>query len=133
VNRLTLMFLLFVAFGWVGVRLTAAQTAQPVSAQAPLAARLPARSVRANASGSNQTAEQPEQTKVARVYNGEGYFDSSLAENLRPILAKVFRAPEVAGGPSAPKSGTEISLSILGRGAPGNGGNQSKLAKSDQP
>jgi hypothetical protein len=154
VNRLTLTFLFFVAFGWVGVRLTAAQTAQPVSAQAPVAARLPstvvtstsqphgganmpapARSVRPNASESNQTAKEPEQTKVVRTYNGEGYFDASLADRLRPVLAKAFGTPQVVGEVSAPKSVPEALRSILGRGASNseNAGSQPRVAKSDQP
>jgi hypothetical protein len=146
------MLVLFLAFGWVGVRLTAAQTAQTVSAQAPDAARLPstvvtstspphvgaktpapARPVRQNPSGSNQTTKEPEQTKVARIINGEGYFDPSLAEKLRPALAKAFGTPQVVDGPSRPKSGPEALRSILGRAAPENAGSHPTVAEADQP
>jgi hypothetical protein len=132
VNRVSLKLALLLTFGWIGVGLTAGRAAPP----APLPRvgvnpTAPVPSVRPNAA--NQVNKESEQTKVVRIYSGEGHFDPSLAENLRPMLVKAFRAPEIAGGPSAPKSGTEISLSILGRGAPENGGKQLKLAKSDQP
>jgi hypothetical protein len=29
-------------------------------------------------------------TRVVRIYNGVGYFDDALAEQLRPVLAKTF-------------------------------------------
>ena len=149
-NRLTLMFLLFVAFGWIGVRLTAAQTAQPVSAQAPLAARLPstvvtstsphgganipapARSVRANASGSNQTAEEPERTKVARIYRGGGFFDAGLAQKLQPVLAQAFSVePATDSKPGGNRSKSpDLLRSIFGQN---QGANQNTLAKTGQP
>ena len=153
-NRIALMLVSFLAFGWIGVRPTAAQAAQPVSAQAAVAARLPstvgsstsparvaanapasARPVRQNAAGSNQTIVEPEQTKVARVYSGEGYFDPSLADRLRPVLAKAFGVPQVVAEASQPKSLPEALRSILGRGASNseNAGSQSRVAKSDQP
>jgi hypothetical protein len=150
-NRLTLMFLLFVAFGWVGVRLTAAQTAQPVSAQAPVAARLPstvvtstsqphagantpapAPQVRQNASGSNQTAKEPEQTKVARIYRGDGFFDAGLAKKLQPVLAQAFGvepATDSKPGDNRSKS-PDLLRSILGQN---QGANQNTLAKTGQP
>jgi hypothetical protein len=43
-----------------------------------------------NVQGTNQTAKPPEQTKVAQIYRGQGYFDAALAEKLRPMLAKTF-------------------------------------------
>jgi len=152
VNRLTLIFLLFVAFGWVGVRLTAAQTAQPVSAQAPVAARVastvvtstsqphagatntpaPARQVGQNASGSNQTAKEPEQTKVARIYRGDGFFDAGLAKKLQPVLAQAFGiepATDSKPGDNHSKS-PDLLRSILGQN---QGANQNTLAKTGQP
>jgi hypothetical protein len=131
VNRVSLRLALLLTFGWIGVGLTVGQAAPEAPLPQVGVNPTPVRSVRPNAA--NQVNKESEQTKVVRIYSGEGYFDPSLAENLRPILAKAFRASEVAGGPSGPKSGTGISLSILGRGAPENGGNQSKLAKSEQP
>jgi hypothetical protein len=35
---------------------------------------------------------QPEETTIVRVYRGQGYFDASLAERLKPILARDFAA-----------------------------------------
>ena len=41
-----------------------------------------------NAFRTNGTAQKSEQTKVAQVYRGAGYFDAALAEKLEPMLAK---------------------------------------------
>src|SRR5215469_18084504 len=143
------MLVLFLAFGWVGVGLTAAQTAQPVSAQAPVAARLPstvvtsqphagantpapARQVGQNASGSNQTAKEPEQTKVARIYPGDGFFDAGLAKKLQPVLAQAFGvepATDSKPGDNRSKS-PDLLRSILGQN---QGANQTSLAKTGQP
>ena len=49
---------------------------------------------RANASKTNGTAPEPEQTKVAQVYRGAGYFDAALAEKLKPMLAKALGASD---------------------------------------
>jgi hypothetical protein len=38
----------------------------------------------------NASAQQPNRTKVVRVYGGAGYFDITLAEKLRPGLARGF-------------------------------------------
>ena len=151
VNRLTLTFVLSVTFGCIGVRLTAAQTAQPVSAQAPVAAPIPstvvtstspphgganmptrARSVRPNASESNQTAREPEQTKVARIYRGDGFFDAGLAKKLQPVLAQAFGvepATDSKPGDNRSKS-PDLLRSILGQN---QGANQNTLAKTGQP
>ena len=45
---------------------------------------------RANASRMNGTVPELEQTKVAQVYRGAGYFDAALAEKLKPMLAKAL-------------------------------------------
>jgi len=146
------MLVLFLAFGWVGVRLTAAQTAQPVSTQAPVAARLPSMVVTSTSlphvgaktpaaarpvrqTPSNPTTKELEQTKVARIINGEGYFDPSLAEKLRPDLAKAFGTPQVVSAASQPKSAPEALRSILGRGAANseNAGSQPRVAEAVQP
>jgi hypothetical protein len=118
VNRVALISVLFLAFGWIGVGLTAGQGAP----QAP--PRVPARST---------SSVSASTSKVVRIYSGAGYFDAQLAEKLRPVLAKAFGAPQVVGEAPAPKSGPDVLRSILGRGAPENAGRQRKLAKSDQP
>ena len=65
---------------------------ESASATQPQAAskKLPVTQQRANAPGMNETAKEPEPTKVARIYHGAGYFDAALAERLRPMLAKTF-------------------------------------------
>ena len=77
--------------------------------------------------------KEPEQTKVARIYRGVGYFDPSLADRLRPVLAKTLGTPQVAGQASPPKSVPEVPRSIPGRGAPEKAGSQPTVAKADQP
>lgn len=133
-NRVALMFVLFLAFGWVGVRRSAAQAAPASASQPHVAAKTlaSARPVRPTLSG--QTTKAPEQTKVARIYRGEGYFEPSLADRLRPVLAKTFGTPQqvVAEAPP-PKSVPEVLRSILGQGAPEKAGNQPAVAKADQP
>jgi hypothetical protein len=47
---------------------------------------------RTNASKTNGTVPEPEQTRVAQVYRGAGYFDAALAEKLKPMLAKALGA-----------------------------------------
>jgi len=41
-----------------------------------------------NSSGPEEAAKDSNQTKVAQVYRGAGYFDAALAEKLEPMLAK---------------------------------------------
>jgi hypothetical protein len=133
-NRVALMFVLFLAFGWIGVLRTAAQAAPPSTSQPHVAAKAPApaRPVRPTLSG--QTTKAPEQTKVARIYRGEGYFEPSLADRLRPVLAKTFGTPQQVVGEASPaKSVPEVLRSILGQGAPEKAGSQPKVARADQP
>ena len=130
------MFVLSLAFGWIGVRRNAAQAAQPSTSPPHVAAvsPAPARPVRPAPSGSNQTMKEPEQTKVTRIYRGEGYFEPSLAERLRPVLAKTFGTPQQVVGEASPaKSVPEVLRSILGQGAPEKAGSQPTVAKADQP
>jgi hypothetical protein len=78
--------------------------------------------------------KEPEQTKVTRIYRGEGYFEPSLAERLRPVLAKTFGTPQQVVGEASPaKSVPEVLRSILGQGAPEKAGSQPTVAKADQP
>ncbi len=129
------MFVLFLAFGWIGVRRTAAQAAPPSTSPPHVTAitPAPARPVRPTLSGSNQTTKEPEQTKVARIYRGEGYFEPSLADRLRPVLAKAFGTQQVVGEASPPKSVPEVLRSVLGQGAPARAGSRPTVAKADQP
>ena len=133
-NRIALMFVLFLALGWIGVRRSAAQAAPASTSPPHVAAKTlaPARPVRPPLSG--QTTKAPEQTKVARIYRGEGYFEPSLADRLRPVLAKTFGAPQqVVVEAPPPKSVPEVLRSILGQGAPEKAGSQQTVAKADQP
>jgi hypothetical protein len=63
--------------------------------------------------GSNQTAKQPEQTKVAQIYRGEGYFDIALAEKLRPVFTKNSSEPAPSNKGLAP---VDLVRAILGGG-----------------
>jgi hypothetical protein len=45
---------------------------------------------RSNSSRPDETAKDSNQTKVAQVYRGAGYFDAALAEKLEPTLAKAL-------------------------------------------
>jgi hypothetical protein len=134
-NRVPLMFVLFLAFGWIGVRWTTAQTAPSVPAQAPAtAANTPAlaQPVRPNPSGSNQTTQEPQQTKVARIYRGDGFFDAGLAKKLQPVLAQAFGvepATDLKPGDNRSKS-PDLLRSIFGQN---QGANQNTLAKTGRP
>jgi hypothetical protein len=150
-NRVPLMFVLFLAFGWIGVRWTTAQTAPSVPAQAPATARSTstvapstsplhatantpalAQPVRPNPSASNQTTQEPEQTKVARIYRGDGFFDAGLAKKLQPVLAQAFGvepATDSRPGDNRSKS-PDLLRSIFGQN---QGANQNALAKTGQP
>ena len=150
-NRVQLMFVLFLAFGWIGVRWTTAQTAPSVPAQAPATARSTstvapltsplhaaantpalAQPVRPNPSGSNQTTQEPEQTKVARIYRGDGVFDVELAKRLQPALAQAFGiAPATASKPGDNRSKSpDLLRSIFGQN---QGADQNRVAKTGQP
>lgn len=61
--------------------------------------------------GASETAKQPEQTKIARIYRGTGSFDEALAEKLKPMLAKTF-------GPSNkdPNPVSRMLQSVSGKG-----------------
>ena len=51
---------------------------------------LPVTQPRPMTPGLNETAKQPEPTKIARIFRGKGFFDEALAERLKPMLAKTF-------------------------------------------
>jgi hypothetical protein len=66
----------------------------------------------------NAAQQDPDETKVARIYRGTGRFDLAMAQKLRPNLAKAFppgkspalQAAAIATGSSAPNP--EISKKI---------------------
>jgi hypothetical protein len=108
-KRAGLIFVGCLTFGLSGVHKIAAQAAGPVIPQAPAHAQMPvpktvpasppqvankpatpSRSVQPAITGnpSNQTAKEPVQTKIVRIYRGDGYFDVALAEKLGPVLSK---------------------------------------------
>ena len=72
----------------------------------------------------NAAAQQPDKTKVVRIYGGAGYFDNALAENLRPMLAKAFGTSR----PDAPKAVPGAAVA-----APAKGESQSKLTLAAHP
>jgi hypothetical protein len=86
---------------------------------------LPVTQPRPMATGTSETAKQPEQTKLARIYRGTGNFDEALAEKLKPMLAKTF-------GPSnndrTPVSRMLQSVSGKGDSAPGKDEGPRKIA-----
>ena len=45
-----------------------------------------------NVNPSKTDQQEPEQTKIAQVYRGAGYFDAALAKKLEPMLAKALGA-----------------------------------------
>jgi hypothetical protein len=49
------------------------------------------------AGSSVQIIKGPEQTKIVKIFRGQGYFDSALADRLKPILVKDFGAPKKDG------------------------------------
>jgi hypothetical protein len=99
-------------FAVVWVPFSKGQAAAPVLAQPPVLSRGPAiapapsqqTAVRPQLSTAKQASpqpvaqravekpNQPEVTTIVRIYRGQGYFDASLAERLKPILAKDFAA-----------------------------------------
>jgi hypothetical protein len=119
VKRIVLSLFLFLGFGLFSVSKTAAQAVMPGPAQQPTSAQpagnAPKLSPPPPVSNSaqrqkpvgaplNQPAvsyvqmiKGPEQAKIVKIFRGEGYFDSSLADRLKPILAKSFGAPKKEG------------------------------------
>jgi hypothetical protein len=87
----TFFFTLFLALVASGVNRAAAQAAAQVPArvQAPAQTSTPSRPGQSivNGNSSNPVTNEAAQTKVLRVYRGEGYFDIALADRLRRTLA----------------------------------------------
>lgn len=40
--------------------------------------------------GQDKAANEPEEMKIVQIYRGDGHFDVTLAERLRPVLEKTF-------------------------------------------
>jgi hypothetical protein len=78
----------------------------------------PSRPPQTPTSQTNAATQQHDQTKVVRIYGGEGYFDNALAEKLRPMLAKAFPSSR----PEAPKAVPGAAVA-----APAKGESQGKL------
>jgi hypothetical protein len=78
--------------------------------------------------GANQTAKEPERTKVARVYPGNGSFDAALAEKLRPMLAKAFPPAKNNGSPNNGNPVSKVIGSISGNPQPAKDENPAKMA-----
>jgi hypothetical protein len=128
VGRLLFVVSFFIAFVAISVPLANGQAAAPVVAQQPVLNRPPGLGKNALAAQSanrvvatgqssvskpalaqanvqrvpGQAVKDPEQTKIVRIYRGSGYFDSSLADRLRPILTKDFAT-------AVPNSGTPVT------------------------
>jgi hypothetical protein len=101
-NKLTLFFVLCVAFASAGLQRAAAQPQIRVG-QAYAA------------------PQQPDQTKVLRIYSGAGYFDNALAEKLRPMLDKAFLTSRTGAPKAVP--GTAVA-------APAKPESQMKVAEA---
>jgi len=93
------LFALCAAAGSIGLYDGAAQQAAPETpaTASPAPASLVAHNTAVTSSRPaspplpvNASTQQPNRTKVVRVYGGAGYFDIALAEKLRPKLAKGF-------------------------------------------
>jgi hypothetical protein len=97
-NKTTLIFGFCFAFGSAGLHQAAAQAAPggalPSSNVAHNTGVGPSRPAPPpfRQSMAEVTSQQPDQTKVVRIYGGAGYFDAALAEKLRPILARTFNS-----------------------------------------
>jgi hypothetical protein len=80
--------------------------------QAPSKTTVVNQASRVNPSRTGQ--QEPEQTKVAQVYRGAGYFDAALAKRLEPMLAKALGAANSAQKQlprtSQPASGSQDSV-----------------------
>jgi len=72
-------------------------------------------------SQANAAPQQPDKTKVLRIYGGAGYFDNALAEKLRPTLDKAF-----------PTSSTDAPKAVPGAAvaAPAKPESQKKVAEA---
>jgi hypothetical protein len=93
---------LCVAFGSVGLQRAAAQLAAGASPAVPATAAAPPSSLVAHnttvksrpaaipSGQTNAASQQPDQTKIVRIYAGAGYFTVALAKKLCPMLAKAF-------------------------------------------
>jgi hypothetical protein len=92
--------------------------AVPASYVAHNTAVKPNRPPQSPASQTNASAQQPNKTKIVRIYGGAGYFDNALAEKLRPMLAKAFPSSR----PDALKAVPGAAVA-----APAKGESQSKL------
>ena len=106
------MLALFLALGAASVSKAAPQTTPPVPARQQVPSTV-------SGNPANQAASQPAQTKIVRIYRGDGYFDNALAEKLRSVLTRKSE-PATSHGSSAP---IDSLRAILG----GGDGSQKKV------
>lgn len=92
-KKTALISLFCLACNFVGLQRAAAQLGPPASR------------LLAPANGVNKEPG----TIVVRIYNGAGYFDDALAEQLRPMLAKVFGSSTAAPVRSVPSEAVTAS------------------------
>jgi hypothetical protein len=96
------------AFASVGLERVSAQIAPapapPAQSAAPAAAaRNTSRASHpAAALPANAALQDPDETKVVRIYRGTGRFDLAMAEKLRPNLAKAFAPGKSSALPALP-------------------------------
>jgi hypothetical protein len=123
-KKTILIFGICFAFASLGPQRVSAQIAPapapPGQSAAPAAAAH--NTTRANHSAvplpANAPPQDPDETKLVRIYRGTGRFDLALAEKLRPNLAKAFapgksaalQAAAIATGSAAPNP--EISKKV---------------------
>jgi hypothetical protein len=86
--------------------------------------------------GTKGIGKEPEQMKIVALYRGQGFFDSGLAEKLRPVLAKAFDVtPATASKPGDVRSkAPDLLRSVFGQkqGAE-KSADPNAVVKTDQP
>ena len=100
-KKTILIFGVCFAFASVGLQRVSAQTAPAPVAAAHNTTRA---SHPAAPSPVNAVLQDPDGTKVVRIYRGTGRFDLAMAEKLRPNLAKAFapgKSPDLQALPGA--------------------------------
>jgi hypothetical protein len=117
-NRAFLTFFVGLTIGLLGLCTGRAQSAsvapKPVSGNvAPVVKPRPAttqKPVTATSNTANQKLPEPERTKIVALYRGNGSFDATLAQKVRPALVKTFHLENeaqnasTAGNPQSPEN-----------------------------
>ena len=106
-KKTILIFGVCFAFASLGLQRVSAQIAPapaPPAAPAAAAHNTARASHPAAPSPVNAALQDPDETKVVRIYRGTGRFDLAMAEKLRPNLAKAFapgKSPDLQALPAA--------------------------------